>query len=145
MYLLFFLLLFQGVGAMGGGLTLVLSPSGEWMGMPASYLVHTPFNSFLIPGLILCFLLGILPLSLVYALVRRPGWRWANALNVFSDKHWAWTYTLYTGIMVILWIDVQVFFIGYVHLLQTIIAFVGVFITVLALTPPVQRRYAQNP
>ncbi len=68
------LLFFQGVGAVGGGVYLVVSPSGELMGMPLSQLDHSPFHNFLIPGMVLCVALGVLPLMLAYAVVKRPEW-----------------------------------------------------------------------
>ena len=141
LYLLFTLVLFQSLGGTGGGSWLLADTSGRLIGFSVSLLDHTPFRSFLIPGLVLFLALGVFPLGLLYPLLKRPNWPWANALNCYRDKHWAWTYSLYLGIMVVLWIDFQILFVGYIHVLQTIFAFVGVSIIVLSLLPSVQRWY----
>jgi hypothetical protein len=45
--ILLILLAFLGFGAMGGGGVLIISPSGELLGMPLSILGRTPFRSIL--------------------------------------------------------------------------------------------------
>lgn len=46
------LLLFLGVSATGGGLLLIISPSGKLLGgLPLSILKHSPFSDFLIPDM----------------------------------------------------------------------------------------------
>ena len=61
-WILLILLLVQGLGGIGGGLSLVLKPDGSVMGMPVSHLDGSPFSDYLIPGLILLLVLGVLPL-----------------------------------------------------------------------------------
>jgi uncharacterized membrane protein len=53
------LLAFLGLGALAGGVALVLKPDGSIMQMPASMLAGSPFPDFLVPGLILGGLFGI--------------------------------------------------------------------------------------
>lgn len=53
------LLLINGFGAIYGGLNLIIDPSGDTMQMPLSFLEHTPFDSYLIPGIILLLVNGI--------------------------------------------------------------------------------------
>jgi hypothetical protein len=64
---------------------------------------------------------------------------WAGILNIYRDIHWAWTYSLYLGIMLITWILVEIIWIGH-DILQTIFGLVGVLIVILALLP-VNMRY----
>jgi hypothetical protein len=54
---LLFLLMFLALGAIVGGGALIPSPSGELLKMPLSNLGSSPFNSFLIPGIILFLVL----------------------------------------------------------------------------------------
>ncbi len=54
-----FLLGFLGLGAIGGGLTLIISPSGALIGMPLSMLDESPFTSFLLPGVFYSWFLGL--------------------------------------------------------------------------------------
>ncbi len=50
--------LFIGVGAVAGGLALVLDPSGESLGTPIELLEKTPFATFLVPGIVLFIVNG---------------------------------------------------------------------------------------
>ena len=61
LWLLLVLLLVQGLGGLAGGLSLALQPDGSIMQMPLSYLDGSPFSDYLIPGLILLLVLGVLP------------------------------------------------------------------------------------
>lgn len=58
-WLLALLLLLVGPPAIGGGLTLVAAPDGSLLRMPLSQLDHSPFTSFLIPGLLLLLVIGV--------------------------------------------------------------------------------------
>jgi len=69
--ILLFLLAFVGIGAGFGGGVLIISPDGKLFGMPLSLLKNSPFNSFLIPGIILFSVLGIVPCALVWALIKK--------------------------------------------------------------------------
>lgn len=83
------LLAFLGLGAMGGGAIFIISPSGKLFGMPLSMLDKTPFSNFLIPGIILFLVLGIAPILLMMALIKKPNSKFANWFNYFKDMHWA--------------------------------------------------------
>jgi hypothetical protein len=98
-YILAFLLFLLGIGAVYGGVILIICPDGSFMQMPPSFIESTPFSSFLIPGIILFLLLGMFPLFVVYSLLGKPKWKWANLLNIYKHAHWAWTYSLYSGIL----------------------------------------------
>ncbi len=64
-----FLLSFLGLGAIGGGGALIISPSGELLGgLPLSILDRSPFHDFLVPGIILFVVLGLFSCLLVFAL-----------------------------------------------------------------------------
>ena len=89
------LLALLGIGAIFGGGVLIISPSGDLFGMPLALLKHSPFPDFLIPGLILFLLLGLLPCLLVVALMKKRESAFAEKFNLFSDMHWTWSYTIY--------------------------------------------------
>ncbi len=143
LYVLALLLAFQSLGGLFGGISLVLSPSGQIMKMPSAMLEGSPFNTFLVPGFILLLILGIFPGFLAYALLRRPKWRWAGILNIYHGIHWAWTYSLYLGIMLIIWILVEIVWIDY-DILQTIYGMAGVLIIILTLWPSNMRYFGWN-
>jgi hypothetical protein len=139
-YVLCLLLLFMSVGAIYGGGSLIISPDGSILKMEAGWLNLTPFSNFLIPGIILFTFLGIFPLISFTGLFYRKNSRILNWLNIYPEKYWGWTFSLYTGIICITWIIIQQLMTEY-FILQPVIAAVGVLIVVFCLMPRVQRFY----
>lgn len=133
-----------GAGAIFGGLGLSIYPSGELIQMPAEFLETSPFTSFLIPGLILLVTLGIFPLIVSFGLIRKKPWKMAERLNLFPDRHWSWTYALYTGFVLVSWITLQVYFIQRVGLVHVVYIFWGLLILAVTLLPPVQKYYIKQ-
>jgi hypothetical protein len=138
---LLFLLLFLSLGALGGGGVLVIDPSGELIKMPITILKGSPFNNFLIPGLILFTVLGVFPSLICYSLLKRPQCRWINIVNIYSDMYWAWTFTLFIGFALIIWISVQTLIMNYVHFVHTVYVLIGLAIVFVSLLPSVRQRY----
>lgn len=138
---LLFLLAFLGLGAIGGGGVLILSPSGEWMGMPLSMLNHSPFGSFLIPGIILFTVLGVFPCLLIYALIKKPKWSFPEFFNFFKDMFWAWTFTIYVAFVLIIWIQTEMIILRDVHWAHTLYMFIALIILFVALLPQVRSFY----
>jgi len=138
---LLFLLAFLGIGAIGGGGALIVSPSGQLLRMPLSMLEKSPFSSFLIPGIILFLVFGIAPCILIFSLLRKTGNKFAERLNFFRDMHWSWSYSIYVGFSLIIWIQLQMVFLGGVHWLHTFYMFYAVAIIFVALLPQVRNLY----
>jgi hypothetical protein len=136
LYPLLLLHVFLSIGALYGGGLLLLNPDGSSLGMDPEWLSQLPFKSFLIPGLILFSLFGIGSLFTTVGLILKPMWRWANCLNIYPKMHWAWTYSLFTGIILIIWIVVQQFVIQFFWL-QPIMILTGLLIMVIILIPAV--------
>lgn len=139
--LLSILLAFLGVGALGGGGVLIVSPGGELMHMPLSLLKHSPFDSFLIPGLILFSLLGLGSCLIAYALLKKTPSPFAERMNCFSDMHWSWTYCLYCAFVLIFWIQIQQMFLQAAHWLHSFYLFFAVLLIFCALLPQVRNAY----
>lgn len=140
-YILVVTIVFLAVGAIYGGVSLMNDPSGASIKLPIKFLEGTLFSNYLIPGVILFLTLGFFPLFLVFPLIFKPDWPVINKLNIYKSYHWAWTYTLYTSIMLIIWIDVQVMILRIGSIIQGIFGLLGVFILVLTLSPRVKRYY----
>ncbi|WP_239004823.1 hypothetical protein [Paenibacillus tepidiphilus] len=136
--LLYILQGFLGLGAIGGGLVLLVDPSGDMIGMPTSVLERSPFDNFLIPGLLLLFIFGLLPLIVLYGLYRKPQWDWALKLTPFKKLHGAWSLSLYIGFGQIIWIVVQTFMMNAVSVIHVVYAGVGLLIQAVTLLPSVQ-------
>jgi len=140
-YTLILALAFEALGALYGGFNLINDPSGESIRLPISFLEGSIFSSYLIPGIILFLLLGFFPLFLIFPLFFKPNWPLINGLNIYRSYHWAWTYTLYTAIIVIIWINTEMMILGTGSIIQGITGLLGVFILIVTLTPGVKRYY----
>ena len=134
---------FLAIGAIGGGIVLIISPKGELIGLPLSEFKNMPFDSYLIPGIILFSVLGVIPSLLIPALIKKPNSRIAEQINLFNDMHWSWTFSIYVAFSLIGWIHIELIFLqGVVHWLQTFYMFYAVLIIIIALLP--QIRYIYN-
>jgi hypothetical protein len=121
------LLLFVGLTAIAGGIGLIVDPSGSMLRIPITWIEGSPFNNYLIPGVILLAVLGVFPLAVAYGLRKRLRWSWYGALLV--------------GAMLIVWLAVQVLVVGYQPAppLQFVYGVAACLILFLSLTPGVLR------
>jgi hypothetical protein len=123
------LLAIQALGATAGGMGLVQDPVNN-IGMPLSMLEGSPFSDYLVPGLILLILVGLLPLLVLYGLARRHRWGWWLAVAA--------------GAGLVIWIVTEVVMLGYLPGagigMQIGFGVLGVIILVLALVRP-SRQY----
>jgi hypothetical protein len=138
------LLAFLGVGAIFGGGVLVISPSGKLFGMPLSLLTNSPFPDFLIPGIILFTMLGIVPIGILIALIKKPSNKLAEFFNMYKDMHWAWSYCTYIAFALIIWIQLEMTFLRAVHWSHTLYMFLAIAILVVALLPRVRNLYKRS-
>lgn len=65
------------------------------------------------PRIRLQILLGLSDLHggaamVAYCLWRKPAWSWPDALNPAKKFHWSWAASLAAGIILLIWISVQV-------------------------------------
>lgn len=130
--LLIALLLFLSFGALFGGWSLITQPDGSGLGMPSSWLAGSPFADYRIPGIILFTLFGLAPLVVVYGLIRRPSWRWADALLQPLHMHWSLAAALLIGVAQMIWIVVQLLLMSERFFLQPLLFVVGLAIALLA-------------
>ena len=137
----YFLFFSRQLAVLCGGIALIISPTGELLQIPLWFLNGTPFNNYIIPGLILFILLGIYPAIVLIGLIVRLNWKIFNYINIYKEQHWSWIGSLYTGIMLIIWIDFQIMLIGYDHYIQFIYALLGVIIVISSLVPSVKTYY----
>jgi len=108
------------IGALGGGLVLTIAPRGEIMPLPLSALAGSPFDNYLVPGLILFGVLGLGPLVAArLAWLRHP---------------LAPTAAFVVGAGLLIWVAVEVAVIGYSDEppLQAIYGILGVAIVLVA-------------
>ncbi|PKL09407.1 MAG: hypothetical protein CVV51_03925 [Spirochaetae bacterium HGW-Spirochaetae-7] len=84
--------LFVGIGAIVGGIAAIMDPVSP-LGMPASALTGTPFDSFIIPGVILFCVIGLGNL--------------AAAVTAFLGKWWMGYPSGTAAIALMIWIVIQ--------------------------------------
>lgn len=132
---------FLAIGALGGGTIFIINPSGELAGMSVSLLDGSPFQSYFIPGLILFIIFGILPLIIGSSLIGKWDFKVAEKVNIYKEKHWSWTFSLYIGFALIIWITVQVYIIRTLSILHFIFILFGIVIQIVTLLPSVQKKY----
>jgi hypothetical protein len=108
------------IGALGGGLVLMIAPRGEIMPLPLAALAGSPFDTYLVPGLILFGVLGLGPLVAArLAWLRHP---------------LAPTAAFVVGVGLLIWVAVEVAIIGYSNEppLQAIYGILGAAIVLVA-------------
>ena len=108
------------IGALGGGLVLMIAPRGEIMPLPLSALAGSPFDTYLVPGLILFGVLGLGPL--------------VAARLIWLRHPLAPTAAFVVGAGLLIWVAVEVAIIGYSNEppLQAIYGILGVAIVLVA-------------
>ena len=87
------LLLYVGAGAIYGGLLFVFYPDGSGLGMTTEFLKNTPFDNYLIPGIILLIFNGVLPLVTI--------------ILMFSRSRYFSMLLQLQGLVLIIWLTVQ--------------------------------------
>lgn len=142
--ILLILLAFLGLGAVFGGGVLIISPSGELIGMPLSMLGVSPFHTFLIPGILLFLVIGMLPLLLIYPLQRDVDSPFAEYFNVFKDMKWPWSFVIYQAFALIIWIQIEMVFLQAVHWLHTFYMFYAIAMLAVALMPQMRNFYNKS-
>ena len=140
-YLLIVLVCFQMISAIPAGLMMILDPTGAMLGLPILMLEPSPFSNFLIPGLFLFFILGIFPAIIFYGLVKKTNLKFANRLNLYKGQHWSWTFSYYLGLLLVLWINMQLFFIKSWDILHFVYGMLGILIIVATHLPNTKRDY----
>jgi hypothetical protein len=142
-YLLISLHILLGIGAIFGGGTMILSPDGSILQMPLKMLQHSPFNNFLIPGLILFAVLGVIPLITAIFLFTEKPIKAVEKINIYKNTHWSWNISLYIGFTLIIWITVQMYMIKGIALIHVFYILLGLLIQFITLLPSVKDHYSK--
>ena len=75
-----FVLIITSLNALAAGYSFIVDPDGSGLGITMDYLQHSPFRSFLIPGIVLMTCIGIVSIIAATAL-------FCKKLRVGSGDH----------------------------------------------------------
>ncbi len=106
-YIIMSLLVLLGVTAIGGGIMLMLDPSGSLLQADISLLHAVPVDDFFFPGLILFSVFGLLPLIVVYGIWKQPDWRFFEKINLNKGYHWSRSWTRIIAVLLLLWVGLE--------------------------------------
>jgi hypothetical protein len=143
-YLLIVLTIFQVISAVPAGVLLIIDPSGKKLGLPIELIESTPFPDFLIPGLFLFIVLGVFPIIIAYGLIRKNDFKLLEKINIYKKYHWSWACAYYLGLLLILWINIELYFIQDFGMLHFAFTMIGVLIIILAHLPATKRDYLKS-
>ncbi len=121
----------------------MLYPDGVLLKMPLEMLRGTPFQDYFAPGVLLLLTNGIIPFVAVAGLLTKRPKQVLPGFGIFGNQHWAWSLSLISGIVLIVWIIVQITMIGFwrEYPLQALCLTEGVLISLLTLLPNVRKTY----
>lgn len=102
--------LFIGIGAVGIGL--ILKPDGSNLGMSVELLGESPFEDFLIPGIVLLSINGLGSIL--------------GGLLSFRRHLYAGKVTMILGVVMVIWIASQVYWIGLISWMQPVYFVLGI-------------------
>ncbi len=137
-WILIGLLAFLGINAVVAGGLFIIAPDGHLIQMPLSNLDGSPFSNFLIPGVLLFLFVGVYSLVIAGGLWKLLPWQWPNRINPFKRFHWSWAGSLAAGLILIIWILVQIQWVQF-GMLHIICLAWGTLILMVGLLPGVRR------
>jgi hypothetical protein len=140
---LIFGLLFLSLGGFSGGIPMLADPANGGYLQFGDLLPLLPVSNFILPGLFLLGVMGLVPILLSYALIARPNWPRVAALFNWSKPYWAWTATLIFVAMIAIWLTYEGSLIGWFPITYAT-AVAGFFILMFAMLPSVRKFYAKQ-
>lgn len=113
------LLLFNGIGAIFGGWSLISDPTGQDIQLPLTYLENSPFRDFLIPGIVLFVANGVFSMVAVMWTI----FRWGN-------YYWL---IIIQGILLGGWIIIQMILLRHFYYLQFVFGGIGLVLLIIGM------------
>jgi hypothetical protein len=126
---------FLSIGGFIGGISFLSDRTGGGLGAHLSWLDETPVNDFLLPGLFLLGVYGVLTLLLMVGLVSRTSPRLLRFVDGWIGFHWSWAGTVVVGLALVMWIVYEFTIFPDRTVLQPILIVVGALMIVIPLLP----------
>jgi Na+/proline symporter len=144
MWILTACILFISIMGLGGGMAMLQDPNGSPMGLSPALLERTPFVDYTLPGIWLIVVFGIGGLVLLYCLWLLPNVPFLTRLTRWTHEHWAWDLTIAFGLVMLIWLTVQILMIQMLTPPQVLLFVLGVALVALPLLTPMRRYYAAH-
>ncbi len=119
----------------------MIKPDGSFIQMPLTLIQGSPFPNFLIPGLVMLLFLGIYPTLIAYGVWKKPAWHWPNLFNPSKTYHWSWAGSLADGVVLFIWLTVELIWVEYFILHTIYYVWSGLLILLTLL--PAARNYLE--
>jgi len=133
------LLAFLAIGGFVGGVAFVTDPTGASLGAQLAWLDRTPVSDFLLPGLFLLVVYGLVPLLLMCGLVWRFSPGFLRRVNGRIGYQWSWAGTIAVGSVLMIWIVYEFTVLPERMVLQPILLAVGALMVAIPLLPSMRR------
>lgn len=140
LWILVFFLIFLALGGAVGAYYFLSDPSGASIGMEKE-LALLPVPNYTLPGIFLLLVMTAAPLFLTFGLIVKPEFPLLRNLFRFAPYHWSWTGTVILGIVLVLWLIVEAYFIGVTAPIQYVTAVNGLLILLLPFIPAIKKHY----
>lgn len=114
-------LLFLSISGLAGGIGMLIDPTGASLSLPDDLLLDLPIDTYILPGLYLVLVYGLLSLVIAYALWKRAPWAWAA--------------TVVLSIILLGWIIGQFILWGSPHIIQAVYFILSLAMLILSLAP----------
>lgn len=98
---------------------MLIDPSGASLALPADLLVDLPIDTFILPGLYLVVVYGLLSPVIAYGLWKRAPWAWGAAVVL--------------SIILLGWIIGQLILWGSPHIIQAVYFVLGLAMLILSM------------
>lgn len=113
------LLFLTGINAIIAGVLFIIDPTGNKMGMSTAYLAQSPFTNFLIPGITLFVVNGLM--NVIVAV-----------LSIKKHKYYP-ILTIIQGLLLAGWIIIQVILVNDINVLHLTMLSIGIILMIFGL------------
>ena len=114
-------LLFLSISGLAGGIGMLMDPSGASLSLPADLLAGLPIDTFILPGLYLVLVYGLLSPLIAFGLWKQMPWAWAAAVIL--------------SLILLGWIIGQFILWGSPHIIQGVYFVLSLLMLILCLAP----------
>lgn len=132
----------EGLTGIAGGAAFLMDTTGAVYTDDPSFIAvleDTPIETFLLPGLFLLTVIGLVPLVSGWGVLGRHGVSGLRWLQDLTGHHWSWAVTITVGSALLAWMVVEIVVMGEIVALHIVYAVWGAVLVAGPLLPSVRR------